>query len=225
MLFPWFYFLAFAIANPLIFRWYLTPTLPFYIFAILSGVFNILDDIFKIGEAPSLRKKKIYRVLVTALILLPFVLALRGWERQPDHGLTSPAPNMAWYLLELRYQEAAEIVTKDAGNLDFVPTVAAGDVGVLGFYTHLPILDTIGLNSPQTLDYYPLEPDLIAGAAYAIAPDLIFDEQPDYLVFLEIYGRAGLLQDPRFEEQYNLLHKIETDIYGSNGMLIYKRNP
>ena len=36
--YPFLYFVAFSLANPLIFRWYLTPPLPFYIFTILIGL-------------------------------------------------------------------------------------------------------------------------------------------------------------------------------------------
>ncbi|NOH12846.1 MAG: hypothetical protein HND51_14485 [Chloroflexi bacterium] len=225
LLFPWFYFAAFAIANPLIFRWYLTPPLPFYIFAILTGLNKILRDVFQTEEYPPPKRKLLYRLSTLVIAFVPLLLVIRAWDWQPDHGLQRPAPNMAWYLLELRYREAAEIVSLDAANIDNVPTLAAGDVGVLGFYTGLPILDTVGLNSPQTLDYYPINPGFIAGAAYAVAPELIFDEQPEYIVILEIYGREGLLKDPRFDEQYSLLHKIETNIYDSDGMLIYKRLP
>ena len=103
--------------------------------------------------------------------------------------------------------------------------MAAGDVGVLGYYTQARILDTVGLNSVEPLDYYPVPEEMIAGMAYAIPPDLIFDQQPDYLVFPEIYIRNGLLKDPRFADQYTLLEKIETDIYDSDGMLIYVRRP
>jgi hypothetical protein len=63
---------------------------------------------------------------------------------------------------------------------------------------------------------------MLASSDYAVAPDLIFEEQPDFIVILEAYGRNGLLRDPRFEETYALREKIETDIYGSDGMLIYE---
>ena len=46
---------------------------------------------------------------------------------------------------------------------------------------------------------------------------------PDYIVILEVYGRRGLLPDTRFQSRYQLLAKLETDIYGSDGMLVYGR--
>ena len=41
-LYPWLYLVTFAIPNPLIFRWYLTPPLPAYFFFIFIG----LDGLF-----------------------------------------------------------------------------------------------------------------------------------------------------------------------------------
>jgi hypothetical protein len=163
-------------------------------------------------------------VLLPILIAIPLLMTLRGWTLTPDHGTTRPAPEMAWIKLELLYRQAARHVNQDLAqeSSPSLPVLAAGDVGVLGYYTDTRILDTVGLNSPQTLDYYPLDESLYV-INYAIPPDLIRDHQPDYLVFLEVYGRGGLLKAPFFSEEYILLHKLPTDIYGSDGMLIYKK--
>ena len=58
---------------------------------------------------------------------------------------------------------------------------------------------------------------------YAVAPELIQDMQPDAVVILEVYGRLGLLKEPWFAEQYRLRTKIETDMYGSDGLLVFER--
>jgi hypothetical protein len=44
-----------------------------------------------------------------------------------------------------------------------------------------------------------------------------------YLVSLEAYIRETLLQDDRFESQYMLIQTLDTNIYGSSGMMIFKR--
>ncbi len=131
-----------------------------------------------------------------------------------------PAPKMSWYKLELLYGQASAII---APYLQDGQTLAAGDVGVLGYFTNARILDTVGLNSPEALAYYPLDQRYYV-INYAIAPDLIIDQGPDAIIFLEVYGRNGLLKDERFLSQYRLLEKIPTDIYGSDGMLIYLRD-
>jgi hypothetical protein len=97
-------------------------------------------------------------------------------------------------------------------------------VGVLGYFTQVRILDTVGLNSPISTRYYPLDSSFYA-INYAIPPDLILDTRPDYLVILEVYGRDGLLKDDQFLQAYQLKAKIPTDMYGSDGLLIFARNP
>ncbi|HQN45120.1 MAG TPA: hypothetical protein PLA25_13370, partial [Anaerolineaceae bacterium] len=121
--------------------------------------------------------------------------------------------------LELLYREAAEFVAPQM-NADTV--LAAGDVGVLGYYTPARILDTVGLNSEEALSYYPLD-EAYYVINYAVAPQLILDEQPDWVIILEVYGREGLLKNETFQQHYTLVKKLETDIYGSDGMLIFQR--
>ncbi len=233
MIYPWFYFAVFALANPLIFRWYLTPPLPAYIFAILLGVNELADKLRnQIRASRTSSTERIPQKRLPALPALifvagaPLILTLRGWSMHPDHGLTQPAPEMAWYQLELLYQQAAQQISSEIpSSLDSSsPVLAAGDVGVLGYFTQARILDTVGLNSDQSLNYYPLDPGYYT-INYAIPPDLIIDIRPQFVVLLEVYGREGLLKDNRFLQFYQLEEKIPTDIYGSDGMLVYRRKP
>ena len=231
--YPWLYFAVFAAANPLIFRWYLSPPLPAYMLFILIGAENLIT---RLGSAiarrrspTSLEQEKapagwvLQAALAILVVAAPAALSLREWRLRPDHGLARPAPDMAWYKLELLYRQAADELAPEISQAQGeTPTLAAGDVGVLGYFSGARILDTLGLNSPQSTRYYPLDPALYV-INYAIPPQLILDEQPDYLVILEVYGRAGLLQEARFWEQYRLRRKIPTDIYGSDGLLILER--
>ena len=100
--------------------------------------------------------------------------------------------------------------------------IAAGDIGALGYDTGARILDTLGLISPQTLRYYPLDSSFYVGA-YAMPPQLILDEQPDWLVSPEVYIRKGVLPNEQFQARYELFKKIDTDIYTSNGLLVFRR--
>ena len=230
LLYPWLYLIVFSIANPLIFRWYLTPPLPIYFFGILAGAESLIKTLLGvITRLPATTPERVFRpfstVVLFALVLLaPVALSLKDWRILPTHGLRRPAPDMAWYQLELIYHQAAEVINSELLPADASPLLAAGDVGVLGYETGLTILDTVGLNSPVTTNYYPLDPQYYA-INYAIPPDLIIDLKPDIIVILEIYGRLSLLKDSRFKVQYHLRYKIPTDIYGSDGMLIFERTP
>ncbi|GAB4498279.1 MAG: hypothetical protein OHK0052_11390 [Anaerolineales bacterium] len=228
LLYPWLYFTVFAIANPLIFRWYLTPPLPAYFLTILIG----LEHLWRprppqesgipqqstrglVGTRLSLGRRA-----ALGLFLIPLLAPLTTWTLHPDHGANRPAPEMAWIQLELHYRRAAEILQPYLANSSQPVTLAAGDVGVLGFVTNARILDTVGLNSPISSTYYPIAPEDYA-INYAIPTQLILAQQPDYIVIQEVYARNTFLQDTRFWQQYNLLYTIPNDIYGSQGMLIF----
>jgi len=291
LVYPWLYFVVFAIPNPLLFRWYLTPPLPAYFLVILLGAEQVLSGLFRSAPSPlrgegrvrggfSLPGLLLHRnrpslspspkgreiraegpghlsdlstsvgreiraegsgqlsdssspmgretktgwrmwVPLVLLVALPMAGMLNAWSLHPDHGPDRPAPTMAWFKLELLYRQAADYL---APRLTSSSRLAAGDVGVLGFYTPARILDTVGLNSPESLRYYPLDKQFYV-INYAIPSGLVLDQKPDYVVILEVYARLTLLKDPRFSQQYTLLRTLPTDIYGSRGMLIFARNP
>lgn len=222
VLYPWLYLGVFSIANPLIFRWYLAPPLPFYFLLILVGLAKLISDSFK---GLSIRRNGEQATRLAAICgLLPsalfFLFSLNEWVFRPDHGPSSPAPDMAWHQLELFYEEVGRDLA--ARGVTTQTVVAAGDVGALGFFSNARILDTVGLMSPEASAYYPLDPELYV-INYAVAPQLFLDYQPDYVVLLEIYGRKGLFINEEFLSAYTLIQKIETDIYGSAGLLVWER--
>jgi hypothetical protein len=229
--YPLIYFATFAIANPLLFRWYLSPPMPFYFLLILAGAWTLSRDIGKLVVGKLVPSKladwESQRFPIYQFTNLPFIifaiaaliLTLNAWELHPDHGPDRPAPKMAWFKLEQLYAKAADIVRLQAGPED---TLCAGDIGTLGYRTNLHILDTVGLVTPESSQFYPADPSIYV-INYAIPADLVLSLNPDYIVILEIYGREGLLPDPRFQERYELLEKLETDIYGSQGMLVFTR--
>jgi arabinofuranosyltransferase len=217
VIYPWLYFALFAIANPLIFRWYLTPPIPPYFFFIILGADELLAALFR----KKMGTQSAWRLWLPAglVLVLPVASVLSAWQLHPDHGPNRPAPEMAFIKLELLYQQAAEEILPQLKPGD---VLAAGDVGVLGYATDARILDTVGLNSPQTIRYYPLDKSSYV-SNYAIPADLILNEQPDWLVFLEIYGRNTLGVNAAFQQNYIFVDDLPTDIYDSNGMLIYRR--
>lgn len=213
LLYPWLYFVAFTLPNPLIFRWYLTPPLPVWILLIFLGGTRVISSLSK--------RRWVVLWVGVSLTGLAIISMLLDWRWRPDHGPNRPAPDMAYIQLELLYRQASQWINGKAQPGD---TLAAGDVGVLGFDTNLRILDLVGLNSPIATQYYPLNPDLYV-INYAVPPQLVLDTRPDWVVILEVYGRRGLLNEPRFLQDYHLVKTIETDMYGSNGLLIFMRKP
>jgi len=205
--YPGLYLLAFAIANPLLFRWYLTPPLPMYFLGLFIGASRVSKDLRS-------------RVPLLGFATLALASTASAWDWTPDHGARRPAPKMAFIELELLYEHTAELVeTRLSSN----QVLAASDIGALGYYTGARILDMLGLVSAEASQYYPAPPSMYV-INYAIPPDLVRDLKPDMVVMLEVYGRNGLLLDPAFQESYQLVDELPTDIYGSRGLLIFVRN-
>ncbi|MCX8062118.1 MAG: hypothetical protein N3D16_06010 [Anaerolineales bacterium] len=223
VLFPWLYFSVFSLANPLIFRWYLTPPIPFYFLCIFMGVITILEQTFRNLQVKYFLPQVLSPPIQTLFtIILPTILILPAWQLHPSHGPDRLAPGMAFIQLELHYEEAARYIKLHSPAPLSHILIAAGDVGVLGYRTNAKILDTVGLNSPETLKYYPLDKKFYA-INYAIPTQLILDYLPDYVVTLEVYGRYTILKSQDFSANYRLIYKIDTDIYGSNGLLIFEK--
>ncbi|MFQ5942918.1 MAG: hypothetical protein ACE5JF_05130 [Anaerolineales bacterium] len=204
--YPWIYLLAYSIANPLLFRWYLVPPLPLY----LLGIF--------LGGARFSRDLKHWLPLAI-LAFLGLFGALSAWTLSPDHGPTRPAPQMAFIQLELVYERAARLLSDHIQPGD---VLAAADIGTLGYHARGEILDLLGLISPESTRYYPL-PAAAYAINYAVPADLVADLRPEFVVILEVYGRNTLLQDPRFQASYELQDVLSTDIYGSEGLLIFSK--
>ncbi len=232
LIYPLLYFITFSLVHPLIFRWYLTPPLPIYMLILLTGAETFLKKCFEIARGKLTTHKShnkyftgpglsaLSNTILTIALLLPLFFTLNSWVLHPDHGNYSPSPEMAWIKLEELYKSASKDVIA-ATTSDSV--VAAGDVGVLGYYTNRTILDTVGLNSPVSSSYYPLpREDYVSN--YAIPTQLILDQKPDVVVFLEVYGRNTFLKSTDFLTRYSFIKEYPTDIYGSKGLLIYKRN-
>ncbi len=205
--YPWIYLLAYSIANPLLFRWYLVPPMPLYLLGIFLGVARVSRDLK-------------HWLPLAVFTLLGLFGTLSAWTARPDHGPTRPAPEMAFIELELLYERAANALSNSLQPGD---VLAAADIGTLGYYAPGEILDLLGLISPKSTEYYPL-PTSAYVINYAVPSTLVADLRPEFIVILEVYGRNTLLQDRQFRLNYELQEELSTDIYGSDGLLIFSRS-
>jgi hypothetical protein len=212
--YPFLYFAAFAIANPLIFRWYLAPPIPPLMVVIMLGVWAFL------GRAPRLQP-----VILSALAVVWGFTSINAWTLRPDHGPDRPAPRMAWHQIELYYEQMARALVDQYG-VGPQTVIAAGDIGAVGYFTRAQIIDSIGLVTPAAMRYYPIPAEMVVGGQnFAVAPGLILDTKPDFLVVMEAHVRLGLEQDADFKRLYgDPILRIPTDFYGTD-MRVYQRGP
>jgi hypothetical protein len=220
VVYPWLYFFAFSLYNPLLFRWYLAPVLPMYTLCILYGARRLVRDLTRAFRRPAAAQRGA-RIVEGLLALAAVGMLLNAWTLHPDHGPDRPAPKMAWFKLELLYRQVTLELLADQ-PVTPETRIAAGDIGAIGYYSGARILDTVGLISPEAVGYYPL-PDEAYATAYAVSTDLIVDERPDYLILLEVYARNTLQRSEAFAAEYEVYRRWPTDIYGSDGLLVYRR--
>jgi hypothetical protein len=220
--YPWLYLTAFSLYNPLLFRWYLAPILPMYTLCILYGAHCLLGDLAGAVQQRMPAAASATRRAVEGLLLAAAVgMLLNAWTLHPDHGPDRPAPEMAWFELELLYRRAT--LDLMAGQAIVPETrIAAGDIGAIGYLSGARIVDTVGLVSPEAVGYYPL-PETAYVLPYAVSTDLLLDERPDYAILLEAYVRNTLQRSPAFAEAYEVYRRWPTDIYGSEGLLVYRK--
>ena len=221
-LYPWLYLIAFSLYNPLLFRWYLAPILPMYTLCILYGAHRLLGDLAGAAQRRMPVTLAAARRAAEGLLVAAAVgMSLNAWTLHPDHGPNRPAPEMAWFKLELLYRQAT--LDLMAGQAIAPETrIAAGDIGAIGYLSGARILDTVGLVSPEALGYYPL-PATAYILPYAVSTDLLLDERPDYAILLEAYVRNTLQRSEAFAATYEVYRRWPTDIYGSEGLLVYRR--
>jgi hypothetical protein len=212
-IFPWLYAAVFAAANPPMFHWYLVPPMPLYVLCICAGVWGILQRV-----APD--RKTIRPVLLLSFGAVELAFSLNAWTLHPGFAQDRPAPQVAWNLPEI---DQAAVGARLASLAGPHTVIAAADIGALGWASDARILDVVGLISPQSTRYYPVDPAMIGAAGFAVAPDLIFDQKPDYLMLHEDYGRNGLFKDPRFMRQYRLLAEYPIDVGHSQRLLVFER--
>jgi hypothetical protein len=95
-------------------------------------------------------------------------------------------------------------------------------VGALGYYLDAQILDLVGLNSKDVVQYFPL-PESMYVINYAVPPGAVLAAMPDFVIVLEVYGRNGLFKDEVFARAYEPHLRVDSHMYGSDGLLVFRR--
>lgn len=214
------FFLAFATANPFMMGWYYVPMETSYIVLLALGATGVGRATARYAPVLPLAPAGRFAVGVGLTLVVLLLPQLQRYQWRPLPGQGAVRLLSEWEKIrEADYLRVGRDLARLTGGR---ARVAAPEIGGLGFTYPGPVLDTVGLVSPAARTYYPLPPDQIAGNS-AIPPDLIATEKPEVVAFLEIFGRRGLLRDPRFRSEYRLWRTYPSRVFGSRGLLVYVR--
>ncbi len=166
-----------ALSKTLLFIWYISPIYPIY-FLLIASLFPWLLNQFKFIA----NKINIVRRVVFVCILIALVGANFGKVK---------------YFSE--YQIVLEQVHKNIGlylytHADKNAIIAAEDIGYMGYFSKLKIIDRDGLVSPKVVPYN-------RDAKYY---QVIVDYTPDWVVAAKGSATSGFIGDEKFLENYVL---------------------
>jgi hypothetical protein len=189
------------------FPWYVVPLLPWAILIVSAGITEAVRLLRNLPGA------------TLALGLLVMVSQVGHWNAGKV-----PATPFTWHVWDNR---EALYITAVRDALAAVPagrTVAAPEIGAIGWAApQLRILDTVGLVSPEALRYYPLPTIAAYGPSNAVPAALLRAERPDYVLSLEVFLGPVLRDDPSALDGYFLERSWPTNLWGSHGLLLYRR--
>ncbi len=212
--FPLFFNLAYILAqfrNVLIFDWYLVPLVPWYLLLVGVGLAQVAAWLVTGKDSGD----KLTPVQIGLRIVLPVFLGIAVVNQLQAYDFGRTRMQSPTY-----YQTAAQVL---APRLKATDTIITNEIGMLGYYAPARIFDSVGLVSPEALKYYPIPANELA-SNNAIPSRMINELKPEYVVSLELFVRNSLKLSPQFMSGYTLLQKIPSDMYGSDGLLIFIRN-
>ena len=129
------------------------------------------------------------------------------------HGsgfVTAPARDVATDAERLRvlaYREAAERLNDAAGPAD---SVAAPEIGSLGFYYRGRVLDACGLVTPEAIPFLPVPDDQRAGPMNAaISVEFVQATDPEWVVTMPGFADRSLMISEWFQRNYAIAGRVQ----------------
>lgn len=167
-----------AAGNPNMMPWYLAPLEVFYVLLVALGAWTVIVAALRDRVRP--RFAAVASLVPLAVLAMAQAshfgygdppgsrgrgLAMSGWDRER----------------EAAYREAIRAIAQTGRGRE----VAGPEIGALGWEWPGPILNTMGLASPESLPH--LIAEVGAGRSCAVPPTLIEARRPDWIVVADLY--------------------------------------
>jgi hypothetical protein len=161
---------------------------PFVVFGVVTGLFATARKLVPRRQAAG------FAAAVLLLTLLTGFLSYRKLTTLSD-------------VKEQRFRELAMLVREDSGGEG---SIAAPEVGAIGYFSDMRIVDTAGLISVEVLPF--LTDDFLP-----IPPELLLEYRPDYLISTDVFLEVGpkgrrAIDTGLFRDQYVLMKEIPQEL-------------
>lgn len=186
----------YALSNPLLMPWYIplvyAPELVMTVAACTAPGRNALWKRAAGGLVLSL-------VLATVIVSFVFHVRPSNWSLIA-HGATNAdaAERMAAYRRTAEWLERAS----DASD-----SIAAPEIGVLGYLLDRRMLDACGLVTPEALPYLPIPYEQRGDQPGVISVDFVRGTRPDFVVTFPVFAERSLLGSAWFASSYEKVHE------------------
>lgn len=196
--------------------WYLVPVETVVVLFTCAGALKTFCDLAERLLSPRLR---FILGTLPALVFLYATAMHFSLIRFPGAQALGQ-PVSAWdRARETAYEEAVRTLEGYKGDI----VVAGPEIGALGWYWRGPVLDTVGLASPEAVPYYREE--VQRRRMCAVSPGLVKSKRPEVIVVLEMYISECGDDFPSKSTGYRLVRKVPLPglNWGGQSVLVFLR--
>jgi hypothetical protein len=215
-------FFEYAIGNPLVCPWYIPILLVSATLAIAIGVDAICTAIGRRTELPA----KMLAIAGTGLLSLWLVAMSLAYPTFRTPNLQAPATDIAADPGRMRifgYIDAARWINQRATEKT---SIAASEMGALGFYFKGRIFDANGLVSPEAMPFLPVpSAQRLSPEVGAISVDFVKATDPDWVVTMHVFACKSLETSDWFKHRYDLVRSfpLRLETFGDRDIQVYRR--
>ncbi len=207
--------LFYSISNPMLSPWYMPAIQATWLIVVLSAT---------LGPGVARPTGRVLQRLAAACIVVAGLAAtlsnaMTGSDSIWKNGAVSDHRNR----ILAAYEQTAAWVGSHSNPSD---TVAAAEIGLLGYLLDRRILDACGLVSKEALAFLPAPvEERFSYRTVAISSDFVRATRPDWVVTLQVFAIKSLLDSPWFQREYVLVHSepVGGEIWQSTDVLTFQR--
>jgi len=220
--------LLYHLGNPLFFEWYWPALFVPGLTAVLVGMgafWHHLRRARKLGGPAQVATRVLEAALPLWLLGATVGHYLVGPEVMAEPISIMHLEDDPTRLRTDAYRQAAESLNRLAEAHE---SLAAPEVGALGYYYRGRVLDACGLVSPEALPFLPVPAEQRVQAMFgAISEGFVKATSPRWVVTMPVFAARSLFVSEWFKNQYTPVLEIPLArrCWGSRSVLVFGRNP